>query len=68
MDVVDARLNLSKVKIERLNALYEYDISLAVLLEVSGLSEEYDSYRKSSRQESDMAGGKNLSMRKEKTE
>lgn len=54
IDVVDARLNLSKVKIEKINALYEYNVSLARLLEVSGLSDEFDQYRKKSKQESDL--------------
>lgn len=54
IDVVDARLNLSKVKIERLQALYEFDVSLARLLEVSGISEQYESYRKDARTESDI--------------
>jgi outer membrane protein TolC len=54
IDLVDARLNLSKVKIERLQALYEFDVSLARLLEVSGLSEQYESYRKDARTESDI--------------
>jgi len=52
IDVVDARLNLSKVKIERLHALYEFDVSLARLLEVCGLSEQYEIYRKEGKTES----------------
>ncbi len=47
IDLVDAQLALSKVKIERLKALYEFDVSFARLLEVSGLSERFDTYRKS---------------------
>jgi len=54
IDVVDARLNLSKVKTERLQALYEFDVSLARLLEVSGLSDQYEIYRKDARTESDI--------------
>ena len=54
IDVVDARLNLSKVKIERLQALYEFDVSLARLLEVSGISDQYENYRKDARTESDI--------------
>ena len=44
-DLVDAQLNLSRVKIERLKALYEFDVSLARLLEVCGISEQIDRYR-----------------------
>ena len=44
-DLVDAQLNLSKVKIERLKALYDFDVSLARLLEVCGISEQIDAYR-----------------------
>lgn len=54
IDVVDARLNLSKVKIERLQALYEFDVSLARLLEVSGISDQYEAYRKSAKTENDI--------------
>lgn len=46
LNVVDAQLALSKVKIEKLNAVYEFDVALAELLEVCGLSETYGSYQK----------------------
>ena len=45
LSVVDAQLALSKVKIEKLNAVYEFDVALAKLLEVCGLSEQYESYQ-----------------------
>jgi outer membrane protein TolC len=54
IDVVDARLNLSKVEIERLHAMYEFDISLARLLEVSGLSDEYIKYMYGAKTEKDI--------------
>ena len=44
-DLVDAQLNLSGVKIERLKSLYDFDVSLARLLEVCGISEQIDIYR-----------------------
>jgi len=44
-DLVDAQLNLSQVKIERLKALYEYDVALARLLEVCGISEQFETFR-----------------------
>ncbi len=47
IDLVDAQLSLSKVKIDRLKALYEFDVSFARLLEVSGLSDRFDMCRKS---------------------
>lgn len=43
-DVVDARLNQSKVQIEKLKAMYEFDVSLARLLEACGLSSELTGY------------------------
>ncbi len=45
LDVVDARLNLAKVRIERLNLVYTYDITLAQLLEASGLSHQIEHYQ-----------------------
>lgn len=45
-DVVDARLNLAKVKTERLQAGYYYDLMLAKLLEAAGLSDQYLDYSK----------------------
>jgi outer membrane protein TolC len=45
LDVVDAQLSLSKVKTERLVAVYEFDVALAELLEASGHSERFEEYR-----------------------
>lgn len=47
-DVVDARLNLAKIKIERLAAAYYYDLMLARLLEAAGISEAFSDYAKRS--------------------
>ncbi len=44
-DVSDANLALAKVKIERLQAMYQYDISLAHLLYYAGLMDRFDDYR-----------------------
>jgi len=44
LDVVDAQLSLSKVKTERLVAVYEFDVALAELLETSGHSERFEEY------------------------
>ena len=43
-DVVDAQLNLAKIRIERLQAAYYYDLMLARLLEASGVSDTFASY------------------------
>jgi len=45
LSVVDAQLTLSKVRIEKLNAVYGFDVALAELLEVCGVSEKYESYQ-----------------------
>jgi len=45
LDVVDAEMALSRVRIERLRAMYDFDVALARLLEVSGGSEKFDQYR-----------------------
>ena len=47
-DVVDARLNLAKIKTERLQAAYYYDLMLARLLEACGLSQSLPEYAKRS--------------------
>ncbi len=51
IDVVDARLNLSRVKIGRLKAIYEMDVSLAKLLEVCGMSNKFNLERTKTAQE-----------------
>ena len=43
-DVIDAELNLSKARIERIEAAYTYDVTLAQLLEAAGISEHYLDY------------------------
>lgn len=43
-DVVDARLNLAKAKIERLAAAAAFDIALAQLLALAGETESYGGY------------------------
>ncbi len=47
-DVVDARMNLAKIRIERLQAAYYYDLMLARLLEACGQSESLAEYGKRS--------------------
>ncbi|QZT37520.1 TolC family protein [Halosquirtibacter xylanolyticus] len=42
--VVDAQMNLSKTKIERLQSMYQYDMAFAKLLEWCGMSESFVSY------------------------
>lgn len=43
-EVVDASLALAGVRIERLQAMYGYDLTLARLLQYAGISEEYLAY------------------------
>lgn len=45
LEVVDARLALSRVQLERLLAAYEYDVALAELLEATGQSDRYEDFR-----------------------
>lgn len=45
-EVVDAQLALSQVRIERLQAMYAYDLSLAHLLEYAGISSQFPDYQK----------------------
>lgn len=42
LDVVDARLSLSRVELQRLSAAYDYDVALAELLEQSGQSDRFE--------------------------
>lgn len=44
-EVVDANLALAGIRIERLQAMYNYDLSLAKLLQYSGIPEEFSAYR-----------------------
>ncbi len=43
-DLIDAELNLAGVRIERLQAAYNFDKLLAQLLEAAGVSDEYTAY------------------------
>lgn len=43
-DLIDAELNLAKVRAERLEAAYNYDKALAQLLEAAGISDEFTAY------------------------
>ena len=45
-EVVDARLAQSQVRIERLQAMYGYDLALARLLEYAGISSQFPDYQK----------------------
>ncbi len=44
-EVVDARLALSKVRIERLEAMYGFDKTLSQILQYAGISEQFSSYQ-----------------------
>lgn len=47
-DVVDATLNLSRAKLEKVQTAYEFEVALARLLEASGMSEKFTYYLHSS--------------------
>lgn len=51
LSVVDAQMALSKVKIERLNAVYNYDLTLTDLLKTTGKSDDIFTYLNNSRKE-----------------
>src|SRR5690606_369853 len=44
LDVIDAQLRLGGTMVERARAAYEYDVSLARLLEISGQVDRYHDY------------------------
>ena len=46
-ELVDANLMLAKVKIDRLQAMYNYDVTLATLLQVCGKPEMFITYQSS---------------------
>ncbi len=46
-EVINARLGLSKVKIEKLEAMYGFDKTLAELLKISGMASQFESYKNS---------------------
>ena len=43
-DLIDAELNLAKARTERLEAAFNYDVTLAKLLEVAGISRDFTDY------------------------
>ena len=43
-DLIDAELNLAGVRAERLQAAYNFDLTLAQLLEAAGISDEFPAY------------------------
>ena len=43
-ELIDAELNLAKVRTERLQAAYQYDVLLAQLLEAAGMSDQFPLY------------------------
>jgi len=43
-DLVDARLLVAKFKIERLQAMYQYDVALATLLQFCGVPNQFAAY------------------------
>lgn len=43
-ELIDAELNLAKVRTERLQAAYQYDVLLAQLLEAAGMSDQFALY------------------------
>ena len=51
LEVVDAELSLSRVKLERLKSALEADVALASLLEASGQAERFEAMRASAREE-----------------
>ena len=44
LDVVDARLSLSAMELQRLRSAYEFDVALAQLLEAGGRGKEFPHY------------------------
>lgn len=51
-DVVDAALNLSQARLQRIRTAYEMDVALARLLDASGIAERFLLYLRSSTSES----------------
>ena len=43
-DLIDAELNLAKIRTERIQTAYQYDVLLAQLLEAAGASDEFMEY------------------------
>ena len=42
--VIDAELNFAKVRVERMQAAFNYDVALARLLEAAGISDSFSAY------------------------
>jgi len=51
LDVVDAQLTLSRTRVERLRAAYDFDVALAEFLEACGMSACFEDYRAYAEQE-----------------
>jgi outer membrane protein TolC len=47
LDVIDARLSLARARIERARAAYQFDLTLAQLLELTGQTERFGEYARS---------------------
>lgn len=45
-ELVDARLMVAKFKIERLQAMYQYDVALASLLQFCGIPDQFTDYQR----------------------
>ncbi|MGQ7868034.1 TolC family protein [Sunxiuqinia sp. sy24] len=43
-DVVDARLLVARFKIEQLQAMYQYDVALAALMQICGVPAQFNNY------------------------
>lgn len=46
-DIMDAQLGVSKIKIEKLEAMYGFDKTLAELLKYAGMADQFEEYRNS---------------------
>ena len=51
LDVVDAQLALSRTRVQRLQAAYDFDAALAEFLEACGMSSRFEDYRSYAEQE-----------------
>ncbi len=58
-ELINANLGVIKIKTEKLKAMYQYDVSLAKLLEICGLSEKYLEYQKSTNAKTELFESKN---------
>ena len=53
-EVIDAQLSLSKISIERLQAMYGYDMTLAKLLQYAGIPDKFKDYQSRKDSKTDM--------------